>query len=243
MPGASVCLPFFSPCFSLWFLFILLLVVVLILIFFSCSCWVFFFNLNVFHLLLLFPSGFSLQAKVCLSTCWWGSDLHRCILELCPLALCFLCRCWGSVGLHRCILELWPPCPVCPAGAGALLTCTGVFWSSDPLPCFSPADAAGAQVCGSAEARAGLAGAAALQAHAARHRVPAVLLPPHDGQEGAQEAEDWGSLRGALQEAPHRLGEQDHAAAAKNWWAGNSSSASKSCLASSALWAFTEFSL
>lgn len=89
--------------------------------------------------------------------------------------------------------------------------------SSNPLAlCSPPADAAGAQVCGYPEARAGLAGAAALPPHAAGRRVPAVLLPPHDGQEGAEEAEDRGPLRGALQEAPHRLGEQDHAAAAEN---------------------------
>lgn len=43
-----------------------------------------------------------------------------------------------------------------------------------------------------------------------------VLLPAHDGQEGAEEAEDRGPLRGALQEASHWLGEQDHAAAEKN---------------------------
>lgn len=91
------------------------------------------------------------------------------------------------------------------------------FGALIPLPCVSlPADAAGAQVCGYPEAREGLAGPAALPPHAQGHRVPAVLLPPHDGQEGAQEAEDRSSLRGALQEAPHWPGEQDHAAATEN---------------------------
>lgn len=85
------------------------------------------------------------------------------------------------------------------------------------MPCvFWSADAAGAQVCGYPEAREGLAGSAALPPHPAGHRVPAVLLPAHDGQEGAEEAEDRGPLRGALQEASHWLGEQDHAAAEKN---------------------------
>lgn len=130
------------------------------------------------------------------------------------------------------------------------------FGALTPLPwcVFPPADAAGAQVRGHPEARAGLAGAAALPPHAGSHRVPAVLLPPHDGQEGAQEAQDRGTLRGALQEASHWLGEQDHAAAAENRRAGKSSrlflhflfhvllrkNVSKSWLPFSVLWALTE---
>lgn len=66
----------------------------------------------------------------------------------------------------------------------------------------------------------GLGGSHALQEEHARHHLPAVLLPADDGQARAEEAQDRGPLGGALQEAPHWHGEQDHAAAAQSRRAG-----------------------
>lgn len=52
--------------------------------------------------------------------------------------------------------------------------------------------------------------------------LPAVLLPQDEGQARVEEAEDRGSLGGALQEAQQRHGEQDHAAAEETRRAGGS---------------------
>lgn len=66
------------------------------------------------------------------------------------------------------------------------------------------------------EKRKRLAGSAALPQDPEGNCLLAMLLPAHDGQEGAKETEDRGSVCRTLQEASHWLGEQDHAAAAKN---------------------------
>lgn len=79
---------------------------------------------------------------------------------------------------------------------------------------------AGEQGGGHPEVGEGLAGQAAVQQGAGRRGLPAVLRAPHDRQARAEEAEDRGALRRALQEAQHWHGEQDHAAAAQDRRAG-----------------------
>ena len=80
--------------------------------------------------------------------------------------------------------------------------------------------AAGEQGGDHPEARPRLVGSLLVQALPRLHRLPAVLHPQDEGQARAEEAEDRGSLGGALQEAQQRHGEQDHAAAEEDRRAG-----------------------
>lgn len=76
--------------------------------------------------------------------------------------------------------------------------------------------AAGAQGGDHSEARSWLVGSVLVQALSRLHRLPAMLHPQDEGQARVEEAEDRGSLSGALQEAQQRHGEQDHAATEEN---------------------------
>lgn len=82
-------------------------------------------------------------------------------------------------------------------------------------PPSTTTDAAGAQNYHYPEEGTRLAGPAVLQEVPGSCYLPAMLHPAHEGQTGAEEAEDRGPLGGALQEAQHWHGEQDHAAAAQ----------------------------
>lgn len=81
--------------------------------------------------------------------------------------------------------------------------------------------AAGAQGGHHSEARSWMVGSMLVQTQPHRHRLPTVLHPQDEGQTRAEEAEDRGSLSGALQEAQQRHGKQDHAATEENRRAGD----------------------
>lgn len=70
------------------------------------------------------------------------------------------------------------------------------------------------------ETHSWLVGPVLVQALPRVHRLPAVLHPQDEGKARVEEAEDRGSLSGALQEAQQRHGEQDHAAAEEGRRAG-----------------------
>lgn len=95
------------------------------------------------------------------------------------------------------------------------------LWSCLTCP---PAAAEVAQGGDHSEARSRLAGPLLVQALPGVHRLPAVLHPQDEGSARAEEAEDRGSLRGALQEVKQRHGEQDHAAAEEDRRAGKQAS-------------------
>lgn len=83
-----------------------------------------------------------------------------------------------------------------------------------------PAAAEVAQGGDHSKARPRLAGPLLVQALPGVHRLPAVLHPQDESSARAEEAEDRGSLGGALQEAQQGHGEQDHAAAEEDRRAG-----------------------